>query len=90
MEMFEKICKELCNLYEKKNHDYGNSFGRTFEELGIISAITRISDKFHRLVNLTTKVDAKVDDESLEDTLKDLASYSIMTLAEIRKAKGND
>lgn len=69
-------------MYTRKNHDYGDSFGETFKKLGLISAVTRISDKVNRLVSLSTK-DAKVD-ESLEDTLLDLASYSVMTLIELR------
>ena len=69
-------------MYSRKNHDYGDSFGETFKKLGLISAVTRISDKVNRLVSLSTK-DAKVD-ESLEDTLLDLASYSVMTLIELR------
>ena len=46
---FEEIANELTSLYEKKNACYGDSFGQTFEKLGIISAVTRISDKFNRL-----------------------------------------
>lgn len=34
------ICDELNKLYEKKNHDYGDSFHQTFVEEGL--AMTRI------------------------------------------------
>lgn len=83
---FKQIAFDLCELYKSKNHDYGNAFGKTFKELGIISAVTRISDKFNRLVQLT-KEEAQVKDESLLDTLKDLASYCIMTLVELEYEK---
>lgn len=89
VEAFKSICTEMIELYTAKNHDYGNSFGKTFEQLGVVSAVTRIYDKFNRLVTLT-KNSNKVADESIEDTLIDLASYSIMTLMEIRKEKRND
>lgn len=79
---FDKITKEMLETYSKKNHDYGDSFGETFKKFGLISAVIRISDKVNRLVSLSTK-DAKVD-ESLEDTLLDLASYSVMTLIELK------
>lgn len=69
-------------MYSKKNRDYGDSFGETFKKFGLISAVIRISDKVNRLVSLSTK-DAEVD-ESIEDTLLDLASYSVMTLIELR------
>lgn len=86
---FADIAQELCQLYEKKNRAYGNSFGETYKKLGVISAVTRISDKYNRLCNLATNEDIDNLGESLEDTLKDMASYAIMTLMEIRKEKIN-
>ena len=76
------ICKELNQIYRDKNHDYGDSFGETYKKLGIISAVTRIVDKVNRLQSLCTKGN-KVKDESIRDTLKDLANYAIMTLIEL-------
>ena len=87
VERFKFIADDLCELYEAKNKVYANSFGRTFEQLGIISAVTRISDKYNRLCNLVTNPDIDNLGESLEDTLKDLASYAIMTLIELRRNK---
>lgn len=85
----EAICKELNQVYAQKNHDYGNSFGETFSKLGVISAITRITDKYNRLVSLCTLPDSErqVKDESISDTLLDLANYAIMTEIELRRAK---
>lgn len=80
---FKNITTEMSELYKAKNHDYGDAFGQTFAELGIISAITRISDKTNRLKSLATK-DQLVDDERIEDTLMDLANYAVMTLIELR------
>ena len=77
-----EICEQLNRIYRDKNHDYGDSFGETFEKLGIISAVTRITDKVNRLQSLCTK-ENKVKDESIIDTLKDLANYTIMTLIEL-------
>ncbi|WCG37069.1 DUF1599 domain-containing protein [Aerococcus urinaeequi] len=80
---FKNITTKMSELYSKKNHDYGDAFSQTFAELGIISAITRISDKTNRLKSLATK-DQRVDDEKIEDTLMDLANYAVMTLIELR------
>ena len=80
---FKAITTEMSELYSKKNHDYGDAFSQTFAELGVISAITRISDKTNRLKSLATK-DQRVDDERIEDTLMDLANYAVMTLIELR------
>lgn len=85
MNKYEKhmeICEQLNQIYRDKNHDYGDSFGETFEKLGIISAVTRITDKVNRLQILCTK-ESKVKDESIRDTLMDLANYAIMTLIEL-------
>lgn len=80
---FKNITTEMSELYSKKNHDYGDAFSQTFAELGIISAVTRISDKTNRLKSLATK-DQRVDDERIEDTLMDLANYAVMTLIELQ------
>lgn len=85
--MHKDICIELNNTYEKKNKDYGDSFGETFKKLGIISAVTRITDKYNRLVSLCTLPDEKrmVRDETISDTLLDLANYCIMTEMALRE-----
>lgn len=87
VENFKKIAKELGELYERKNRAYGNSFSDTYKKLGIISAVTRISDKYNRLCNLATNPDIDNLGESIEDTLKDLASYAIMSLIELDNNK---
>lgn len=87
----KELCEKLHETYAKKNKDYGDSFGQTFEKLGIISAVTRISDKYNRLVSLCTKPEEErmVKDETISDTLLDMANYCIMTEIELRKNKEN-
>lgn len=80
-----KICMNLNDTYIQKNKAYGNSFSDTFEKLGIISAITRITDKYNRLVNLATYANVNIGDESIKDTLLDMANYCIMTYMELDK-----
>jgi hypothetical protein len=79
------ICKKLNTLYADKNHDYGDSFGETYDKLGAISAVTRISDKTNRMVSLVTKDEQRVDDEKLIDTALDLANYAIMFAMELEE-----
>ena len=88
----KEICEELNKIYAQKNHDYGNSFGETFDKLGIISAVTRISDKYNRLVSLCTKSEEErqVKDESITDTLLDMANYCMMTVIEMHKDDKNN
>jgi hypothetical protein len=80
-----KICADLNGVYQQKNHDYGNSFGDMYKKLGIITAVTRIGDKYNRLVNLISlpEEERQVKDESIRDTLVDMANYCIMTVMEI-------
>lgn len=85
VEKFKRIATELGDLYEKKNKAYGNSFSDTYKKLGIISAVTRISDKNNRLCNLATNPDIDNLGESLADTLRDMASYCIMILIEMEE-----
>ena len=85
-EEFREITNEMAELYARKNADYGDSFGQTYRELGIISAVTRMSDKMNRLKRLTTReYQRAVKDESIDDTLTDLACYAVMTLMERRR-----
>lgn len=88
VKQFKEIAEEITELYEKKDKAYGNSFGSTYEKLGIISAVTRISDKYNRLCNLTTSA-TPINDfgESIEDTLKDMAAYCIMTIIAMKNQK---
>ena len=89
LERHKEWCDNLHALYEIKNRAYGDSFGETYKKLGIISAVTRISDKYNRLVNLATHPEIDANDESLIDTLVDLANYSIMTAMELGITKEN-
>lgn len=84
---FNKITEEMNALYVKKNHDYGDSFHDTFKKLGIVSSVTRLYDKMNRLVSLTSKHEQLVNDESIRDTLIDIANYSVMTIMEIDNQK---
>ena len=81
---FNKLAQKMCELYEKKNADYGDSFNISIKKYGLIAALTRMSDKFNRIESLILNNERKVDDEKLEDTLVDLASYAIMTILAIK------
>lgn len=82
--MHADICINLNELYKRKNADYGDSFGKSYQEYGMTMACIRLEDKLNRLKSLC-KQEAQVQDESLEDTLMDLANYAIMTLVERKR-----
>lgn len=112
---FKKITESMANTYECKNIDYGDSFGESFEEFGLISSVVRMNDKMNRLKSFVNNGDYQnqitskdyqtssqvqqtvdnlqikftqsggynVKDESIKDTLLDLANYCIMTVIEL-------
>lgn len=77
---FANEAKQCVELYSKKNHDYGNSFDKGMDNIGIAYGVGRIYDKMNRLITLTKK-EAQIKDENIDDTLRDLACYSMMILA---------
>ena len=84
------ICEKLNEIYKQKNAAYGDSFSETFKKLGIISAVTRITDKHNRIVNLVGNKDVDMGDESVRDTLLDMANYCIMTVMEMDEKQSKD
>lgn len=83
MKTFYDVLIEMKNLYERKNGDYGDSFSKSIEKYGYVAGLVRISDKFNRLENLIMGATQNVNDESVRDTLIDLANYSVMLIAEM-------
>ena len=76
------LCDEINQLYAQKNHDYGDSFHETFLEEGMAMSRIRLMDKLNRFKKLS-KSERMVKDESIRDTLLDLANYAIMTVLEM-------
>ena len=86
MDRFEKITKEMHDLYLIKNKNYGDSFSKQFKEYGLTSVCIRLEDKLNRLKSLNKQgIKANVDDESIKDTLIDLANYSILAIMEMKE-----
>lgn len=86
---FKEIADNMVATYQIKNHDYSDSFGVSVRKYGLIAALTRISDKFNRIENLILGADMQVADESLADSLKDLACYAVMTIMAIKENQKN-
>ena len=88
--------KRMLEIAEAKNHDYGGKDSNPFanfmavEHLGAASAeagiTVRMTDKLSRIITLLNK-EAKVSDESITDTLIDLANYALILKALIAYKK---
>lgn len=81
---FEKIGKEIVDLLEKKNADYGDM---NLCRHGLKGIIVRIDDKTARIDNLIKKDNITEVNESIEDTLKDIAGYCINAIRLLRDKK---
>ena len=79
-ELMASLLDRELSIYELKNQKYGNSFDLSVKKYGLISALTRMSDKWNRIENLILTHDNGTDDESLKDSLMDLANYCNMTV----------
>lgn len=78
---FRAFANALADQYRRKNEAYGDSFGKSVRKYGPISALTRMSDKWNRLESLMVDKNRNdVSDESINDTLLDLATYCVMTV----------
>ena len=84
--LHEAICENLNTIYMQKNNDYGDSFAEMRKEYPN-AILIRIHDKYARLKRLMSGIEQQVNDESIEDTLMDLANYCIMELVERERDK---
>lgn len=86
--MFKQITENMAKVFAAKRHDYGASTTETWEKYGPVSMITRMHDKLNRSYNLLCKYETNaVADEKVQDTLLDLANYSVIAIIELAKAK---
>ena len=82
LEIHASICDSIKDLYRRKNADYGDSFSKARKAVPNYT-LGKLYDKFSRYMNLSLAgEDTAQVDESLEDTLLDLANYAIMELTE--------
>ena len=93
---FEDIQSEMFNLFLRKQADYGpTNVGMGSEVVdtddkakrSLIGLSVRLNDKVQRLLNLTMN-NKEPNNESLDDTLIDIANYAEMALIVRRKLWG--
>jgi hypothetical protein len=85
---FYELVDEISELHSRKNHDYagkGDSLANFKEckRIGISAfqgCIIRMMDKYMRIGNFMQAGEMKVKDESVKDTLRDLAVYSLIAI----------
>lgn len=97
-EFAETFFNDCLETSKRKNSDYTGktddpfSNFRSVEVLGITTEqgfLTRMMDKMKRIASFAEQGELQVKDESVTDTLKDLANYSCLLSGYI-KSKAND
>ena len=86
---------KMLSLMAKKNADYGNAFNKGCDKLGYRYGLARMYDKTNRLIHLIEDDfqgynNPNVKDESMFDTIQDLANYCNMLLAWQASNDGNE
>ena len=81
------VARQMANTYERKNKDYGDSFGETMGLYGVVAGAVRIHDKVQRMQQLMSGHTAVVRDESLDDTVRDLGTYAAMVMCWIEAGR---
>lgn len=97
MDFHAECCRKMIEVTKAKNADYTGTSDDPFanfsrvEIVGICSTLqgflTRMFDKFSRITSFVQKGVLEVKDESVEDTLLDLANYSILMAGYIKSIK---
>ena len=80
---FKSLTNRMCELVEVKNHDYGADADpfENFREFGVKGIVVRLGDKFKRIKTaLWYDRELKVANETVIDTLLDLAVYSVIAI----------
>lgn len=83
------VLSDLESTLKSKNKDYGDSFKQSYDEFGMTAVNIRLTDKFNRFKQLAKGADPQVD-ESLKDTIKDIAGYMVLTLIELNREDDDD
>ena len=78
---YSAILKRMDDTHTRKNNDYGDAAYQGYKKYGDYYFLVQLHNKMSRLESLTVNKKAQmVKDESIDDTLLDMANYAIMFL----------
>lgn len=83
----DTITELMATTYDKKQKDYGDSFGETQRLFGVVAGAGRVHDKVSRMLQLMARGRAEVEEERLSDTVRDLGTYAAMMLCWLSTAE---
>lgn len=78
---YSNILKRMDDTHTRKNNDYGDAAYQGFKKYGPAYFLVQLHNKLSRLESLTINNKTQmVKDESIDDTLLDMANYAVMYL----------
>ena len=78
---YSNILKRMDDTHTRKNNDYGDAAYQGYKKYGDYYFLVQLHNKLSRLESLTIENKTQmVKDESIDDTLLDMANYAIMFL----------
>lgn len=101
IQFHEEFCRRMIDVTKKKNADYsgaGDDPFNNFRHIGnfvkgrgldivAVGFLTRLTDKFARIGSFIDNGELQVKDESVEDTLLDIANYAALFAGYLKEAK---
>lgn len=81
LKRFKEICDKMLEVTTKKNNDYGGHTDpfKNFARHGAFGVLVRLDDKYARLATVIKDGrKLQVSDETIYDTLIDIANYAII------------
>ena len=78
---YDTLLKKMQDTHARKNSDYGDAAYKGYKKYGDYYFLVQLNNKLSRLESLTIgNTKQQVMDESIDDTLMDMANYAIMYL----------
>ena len=92
IEDLEKVMQEALSIVHKKNNDYATEtdpfknfrFSKLIDVEVPQAILLRICDKMARINNVLQKGSVSVEDETVQDTIKDVINYMAIMLVYLR------
>lgn len=83
---FRQVTERMAATYTAKNAAYGDSYSQLFAEFGPLAAVVPLANKLNRIKSLIRNPELAGNNESLRDSVLDLANYAVMFAMELDKS----
>lgn len=77
---FDSILRKMKSTHDRKNSDYGDACHTGYKKYGDVYYLVQLHNKLTRLESLVLGNKKNLVDESIDDTLLDMANYAVLYL----------